>query len=403
MNNKIVLYSDKSKCCGCGACMNVCPKEAISMKEDDYGFVYPDIDSDKCVKCGQCNRVCAFQNDSNLSVPQKVYAAVNLNEALAKQSSSGGIFPAVAEAILKSGGIVYGAAYEFTEEGIYIKHIGIDNINALNKLQGSKYAQSSLGNVFSSVKENLLSQRKVLFTGTPCQVDALKRYLGKTHENLFTIDIVCHGVPSQKMLRDYMALQTKRTVDSFTFRDKTKPWNVYRIKFQIGNKEKNIHCRLSSFYEYFLQAKIHRENCYVCKYAGQGRAGDLTLGDYWGIEREHKELFAEEKWKARFYRGISCVLVNTEKGYELLQEVKGTVDWVASSYEKVSKENGQLRNPSKMPAERELILNEYVRNGYSSVDKAFFKNLGVKKYKYMLQATIPVGFKKTVKRILGRL
>ena len=198
----IELFAEKKNCCGCGACMNVCPKSAIHMEKDEYGFVYPEINIEQCVECGACKRVCAFQNKTTQNKPQRVLAIAGKNDSLVKKSASGGLFATIALAVLEQGGCVYGAVMLHENHKLRIHHVCCETKEELERLQGSKYVQSSLGSIFKDVQEKLKKGKTVLFSGTPCQVDALKSYLRKDYEKLLTVDIICHGVPSEQFFND---------------------------------------------------------------------------------------------------------------------------------------------------------------------------------------------------------
>lgn len=391
---KVVLYKSKSECCGCGACMNICPKNAISMVEDECGFIYPKIDETLCVHCLACKRVCAFQSEDLGVAPIEGYAAANEEEEQKSKSSSGGAFAAIAEPFLLNGGVVYGTGYA---DDLSVVCTRIEKIEELQRLQGSKYVQSHMGDAYRGIKNDLKNGKPVLFSGTPCQIAAVRKYMGD-RDNLYTVDIVCHGVPSQRMMKDYLALLGD--VEEIEFRDKSKGWENFFIRYRKHGYH-HIHCRLSSYYEYFLQGKIYRENCYSCKYAAKERFSDLTIGDYWGIRKSHPDLITDGWWKERLFEGISCVLVNTERGKKLLQRSEH-LKLAPSDYEKISRDNGQLKNPTPYTEERERILKLYRDDGWVEVDKDFFQRMGIKqRIKYQVKALIPVGFKRNIKRVLG--
>lgn len=226
MEDKIILFDDKSKCSGCEACKNICPQNAISMEIDEYGFIYPKINHDKCVKCGLCKRVCAYQKENTENEYIQVYAAMTHKEDILMKSASGGVFGTIAEEFLNDEGIVYGCSMEIENDVITPKHIRITDKNDLEKLQGSKYVKSKINDVYTNVEEDLKNNKKVLFSGTPCQVDALKSYLKLKNaklDNLYTIDLICHGTPSTKMFQDYVKKYEKALngkIINIKFRDK---------------------------------------------------------------------------------------------------------------------------------------------------------------------------------------
>lgn len=312
-----LLFEEKEDCCGCGACLNICPKHAITMQEGECGFIYPVIDADKYVRCGKCKTVCAFQNSGVKNSPIECYAAVSKNVEQSKNSASAGIFAAIATKIIEDGGIVYGAAFD---EDWKVHHISAETLDQLCALQGSKYAHSDIERIYSDVKEQLTIGRQVLFSGAPCQVSGLQGYLGGEYENFLTIDIVCHGVPSNRMFQDYLKTLENRhggKVTSFTFRDKSIGWGINGSAVIKGKKRK-IWQSASSYLYYFTRGWIYRENCYICPYACEHRPADITLGDYWGIEKEHPELLGKSRWDES--KGVSCLIVNSAKEDDIASE-----------------------------------------------------------------------------------
>ena len=223
--DKIVLFEDKKDCCGCGACMNKCPKKAITMCEDEAGFVYPVINEELCVKCGACQKACGFKSEitGDTSFEQKVFAFSSKDDVVITTSASGGAFAEIAKKVLtEKNGVVYGSISENRDKDWKVHHTRIDNINDLSSLQGSKYVQSEIGTTYSDVKQDLSEGRFVLFSGTPCQIDGLNHYLGKQYDNLLTVDIICHGVPSRKLYTDFLRSQEEKLgckIDRFVFRD----------------------------------------------------------------------------------------------------------------------------------------------------------------------------------------
>lgn len=404
--DKIILFDDKKNCCACGACMNICPKNAIKMQEDEYGFLYPQIDENKCVQCGACKKVCSYQKEHVLHEPKKVFVAVSKNKNQLLNSASGGVFAAIATKILNDGGIVFGATLDFENGHANPHHIMIDNKNELIRLQGSKYVQSSIRDAYSKAKEFLLKGRIVLFSGTPCQIDGLYGYLGKKFENLITIDVICHGVPNACFFDDYLQIEKrKRKADriiDYAFRDKIKGWGMNgRITF-VKNKSKKmvyIPARLNSYNTLFLDGMTYRENCYECKYARRERCADLTIGDYWGIEKEHPELLKDKRYNEK--EGISCILANTKNGIEICKDVNKMIQMDNSTFVKVSHRNGQLNEPSKKPDNRKFIMEKYSTDGYLVIEKWFRKKYSkqiiVHKIYNMIPRTIRLKLKEMIK------
>ncbi len=407
-SEKVVLFNDKKDCCGCGACMNICPKDAIVMKEDEHGYLYPFIVYVKCISCGMCKKVCSYQDKTKPNTVDSTWVAAAKNDELIARSASGGIFSVIAsEVINRKNGVVFGCAFEKIDGKLTPKHIKVTNMEGLKKLQGSKYVQSFIGNVYKEVKQELITGKFVLFSGTPCQVEGLQGYLGKHYENLLAIDLICHGVPSTKFFQEYIKClenKLKGTVHDFKFRDKTKGWGLrgkveyYDLKGKY--KYKLFTPALSSYYMLFLRGDIYRGNCYSCKYACENRVGDLTIGDYWGIGKEHPEYLVESGGTFYEKRGISCVLVNTELGKRVLSDMKLELYLKPSTFQKAAANNGQLREPCLASNYRTEILEIYSTAGYSGVEQWYFKRLGIRKYIHILWNLTPVGVQKIIKKVV---
>lgn len=400
--NEIVLFKDKKHCCACGACLNICPKRAIAMQKDEYGFLYPQIDEEKCIKCGLCIKTCAFQNSNLNNEPRKTYAAQSNNTDL-KQSASGGIFASIAKNVLKDGGIVYGAAMELMDNKLVVRHIAVNNEADLIKLQGSKYIQSNTEKVYQEIKEQLNNDKLILFSGTPCQVDGLNSYLGKKYNKLITIDIICHGVPNNQMFQDYIKILEEKLKDKiidFKFRDKTKGWGLTAKGYTAKGYTAIIPANVSSYYYMFLKSYIYRDSCYSCKYACRNRCSDITIGDYWGIERVHPEVEEDNVYGLDYKNGISCLIVNTEQGKEVIEKYKTDLRLLVSEFDKAAKYNNQLNKPSKCDNKKcNKILDVYKEKGYKEVDNDF------KTVKYLneLKNLVPVCIKNKIKNILINL
>lgn len=402
---EIVLFDNKVNCCACGACMNICPKGAITMIEDEYGFLYPEINKELCIKCGVCKKVCAYQNISPTKRPLKAFAAVNKNKEQLMKSASGGVFSALATNVLNKGGVAFGATLTFEDGHAIPKHIAIDHVEQLPLLQGSKYVQSSIGDTYKQAKMYLQEGRLVLFSGTPCQIGGLYGYLGKDYENLITIDVICHGVPNAKMFDDY--LQNERikrkaqSVIGYSFRDKKKGWGMNgRLDLQFADKKVKsfyIPARLASYNTLFLDGDTYRENCYSCKYAGALRPSDLTIGDYWGIEVEHPELLKKKQYEERY--GISCILVNTDKGIMVCEGINNQI-LAESTFEKVSNKNGQLKEPSRKSIKRDYVLDLYTQNGYRNLDMWFQNSYRRQIMVHSVYNVLPRTIRAKIKRLL---
>lgn len=337
-----------------------------------------------------------------------LHAAASKNSVLLRKSASGGAFAVIAEAVLKNEGIVYGAALPMENGILEPKHIRVDSLDKLILLQGSKYVQSEIGDTYSQAKQDLMQGKTVLFSGTPCQIAGLKKYLKKDYNNLLTIDIICHGVPSKRLFQDFIEFHGKKLggkITEFYFRDKTKGQGmITRSVYQSEGekqKEKVISGNLISYFNLFLKSYIYRENCYSCPFASKERVGDLTVGDFWGFHEEYPSY--DEKQGLSNGKGISCVLVNTDKGNNVLEQCEDQFVLMTSDFEKVARHNDQLHSPSKYSPKREQILELYQKEGYEAVDRYFHKNYKKDILKYTVSGMLPKGLKRNIKKMAGKI
>lgn len=394
------LFTEKKECCACESCLNACPKQAISIYEDENGFRYPQIDASRCIECGLCERVCAFQNIKEVNTPQAVYVASSLDCSQLEKSASGGIFAAIASRFIEEGGAVCGSHLHVKQGRVQVEHIIVERKEDIEKLQGSKYVQSSINDSYRQIRRLLINGRRVLFSGTPCQCAGLKAFLRKEYENLYLVDIICHGVPSLSFFNSYLDYKfaCKADISNFAFRDKSMGWGLYgRVDF-INGQSRLIPAGLSSYYSLFLDSQIYRENCYECKYASDNRPGDLTLGDYWGIEKEHPELITSGKYKHD--KGVSAVIINTEQGRKLFETVSEKIVCDPSTYEGVVKRNKQLVAPSKKGKYYNEIFSLYRKCGYAAVDK-FFRKYYIKQILiHSIYARLPFLAREILRKIL---
>lgn len=381
--NDIKLAQDKNLCCGCAACAQICPKNAITMQEDQYGAIYPQINFEKCIGCHLCERTCMYQNKVDRSnEPCATYAVQLKDENIVQNSSSGGAFAALAETILEQGGVVFGCMMKQAEQALLPEHDMIDCLEDLPKLQGSKYVKSDTSMVYQNVRKQLASGRMVLFSGTPCQVDGLRCFLqGKNYENLLTVDLICHGTPSTKFFKDYLLNKEKKgKICGFEFRNKDKGWGQFDYCCTIQKKgERHIEKRpssRSSYYWAFLNGMIYRENCYSCPYASLRRVSDITLGDWWGIEQEYPHLFKENDGFLERKRGVSCVLINTPQGQSWLNKCSDKIMCCETDTMKLAKYNKQLNRPSQMPESYRTTMEAYAELGYVAIDKLYKSKIG---------------------------
>ena len=305
---------NKSDCMGCYACETVCPQSCINMHDDNEGFWYPEVDYNQCVKCGQCVSVCPLINKSSVNNEPVAYACMNNDEEIRLDSSSGGIFTIIAQNLIDVGGIVFGAAFN---EKFEVEHKSVENHLGLGQLRGSKYLQSRINDSYWQVKDQLISGRKVLFTGTPCQVAGLKSYLGKPFDNLITMDLICHGVPSPSVWRKYVKYREQvagSTAQRIAFRRKNEGWKRYSVSFIFNNDTEYRQTLQNDLYmRAFLKDLCLRPSCYDCGFKTLHRQSDITLADFWGVENVVPEMDDD--------LGTSLIWINSEKGKETLSQI----------------------------------------------------------------------------------
>lgn len=383
-----MLTVDYEKCTGCGACVQCCPKRCISWTQREFGFRYPQIDKDACVNCGLCEKVCPIDKALEVSAEQKAYAAVHKDDEVLAKSTSGGAFTAIADAIFAQGGIVYGAAML---DGMQVKHIRTSGKDDFEGLRSSKYLQSDTGTTYQMVEQDLKQGKTVLYSGTPCQIDGLKNFLGKDYENLYTVDIVCHGVGSQAYFDKYMDYARERygKIKALRFRSKEYAgWSCGGSVVVVDSSDclKKIPYRDfdNYYYSYFLSGDIYRKSCYSCKYANTNRVGDFTLGDYWGVEALNLPLQTEN--------GCSLLLVNNQHAMQLLDEIE-SLDRVETTVEQAAHCNKQLNAPSKLMDSRQNRIGEYESMSGQQIQKEYLKNHRKTVVKGQLKALMPYKLK----------
>ena len=318
----MIKITDKHKCCGCTACVSVCPKKCISLSEDTEGFLYPVVDSVKCIDCGFCELVCPVLHPVNNGIEPLVYAAINNDESVRLQSSSGGIFTLLAESVLDRGGVVFGACFD---QNWNVVHDYTETKEGLARFRGSKYVQSHVGNSFTQVKSFLDSGREVLFSGTPCQVAGLKNYLRKPYSNLFTVDLVCHGVPSPEVWKKYLQETVCRAygikkknvmnlgeyISDISFRAKDKGWKNFTVKIIFRNgKIEMMPFFENPYMKAFLSNLSLRPSCYACPVKLHHVQSDISLADFWGVNEINPELDDD--------KGCGLVLINCVEKHWLI-------------------------------------------------------------------------------------
>lgn len=355
----MINVTNKDLCCGCEACIQKCPKQCISKIIDNEGYVYPLVNKDICIDCNLCVKVCPILNDYEIRKPLFVYAAKNKDEKIRRNSSSGGLFFEIAKNVIQQNGVVFGAKFD---QNWNVVHDYTENVKGLYEFQGSKYVQSNINGAYRKVETFLKANRLVLFSGTPCQISALLHFLRKEYQNLLTLDVVCHGVPSNKVWKKFLEEELGdniKKINSISFRNKDGGWLKYKMKIIFKKnisscisasgeiQEYSKYHRQTSFFKGFLTQYFLRPSCYNCKFRSGKSGSDITLADFWGFEE------FSNKWNDD--KGVSLVLVNTSKGKFMIEECN--VDLFASSYENAIKGNKSIIEDPNLPLGREKVYN----------------------------------------------
>lgn len=340
----------KSDCSGCYSCANICPKDCIKLEADHEGFEYPAINKEKCINCHLCEKVCPVINEVKAEKIETIaYACRNKNEEVRKNSSSGGVFTLLCEEVIKSGGVVFGATFD---ENFEVKHIYAETLEECEKLKGSKYVQSKIGNTYRQAKEFLNQGRLVLFSGTQCQIKGVNLFLNKEYDNLITSEIICHGVPSPKIFKlykDNLKNQYNSKIKDIRFRDKTLGWNKFSYVTEFENNKiysKTLHEDI--YMKGFLHDLYLRPSCYECRAKNFVSNSDISLADYWGVEKKHLE-FDDDK-------GVSLVLVNTKKGKDIFEKISSSMEFIKTDIDYAINNNPCIIRPIKYNKNREKFF-----------------------------------------------
>lgn len=348
---------DKRNCCGCSACVQICPKQCISFDEDKYGFRYPLVNKESCIDCGLCEKVCPSLNPGVPRKSLKVYAAINPNEEIRMKSSSGGIFTMLAEAIIDAGGVVFGARFD---ENWEVMHGYTETKQGIDAFRGSKYVQSRIGETYKQAREFLNNGRKVMFTGTSCQIAGLNKFLRKEYDNLLTVDVVCHGVPSPLVWRAYLkelierpagvvgkntvlsSLQEKPVITGISFRDKSTGWKKFgfivrgksaskadqnSVLSSVNNIILHETLETNKYMQLFLKDLCLRESCSNCPSKSGKSLSDITIADYWGVSNFHSDMDDD--------KGTSLIICYSVKGCDFIDKyaaniVESSMDYAIS-------------------------------------------------------------------------
>ena len=358
---------DKNKCSGCKACYNICPKNGIKMVTDEEGFWYPKVNEDICIQCGLCEKVCpeinVYNNDKSYDKPM-VLAAWNKDKDKRIASSSGGIFLSIGEWIISQDGVVFGAGYD---NNFQVIHKEVRSLEELDELKGSKYVQSDINDSYMKTKANLGNNKKVLFVGTPCQIAGLYNYLQKDYNNLFTCDLVCHGVPSPEVFKRYIGWLEKiygSRIKRIAFRHKKYGWKLYSVSFQFENDtEYSKILKEDPYLLGFLRDYYLRPSCYTCIYAKLPRISDITLGDFWGVANRYPELDDD--------KGTSLLLINSNKGKCLLENCKDSIYIFHCDLEHAIRGNPCIVKPVNRPKLREKFFEDFGNKDFEYVMKKY--------------------------------
>ena len=393
MKNNI-LRLNKLQCVGCRSCEQVCPQKCISLLPNYEGFLYPEINGSECIECGLCIKHCPELSVIIPNTYKKIYGAVLNDSVLLSKSSSGGIFAGIAKYIIKNNGIVYGSAYD---ESLMPNHIEVNSLENLPKLQGSKYVTSDTKDTYTQVKEKLHSGKTVLYSGTPCQIAGLNAFLNKEYDNLYTIDLICHGTPSQKLFEKYLHWLSKKIggkIIYYGFRDKeVAGWGC---GFNTSTKTRTKKAICDPYFATFLRCETFRESCYQCRYSNMNRISDITIGDFWGVEKYYPDF--------EYRNGCSCVIVNTKKGMDLFDVIaKQSFTFFECKEFEIREFNTNLNNPSLRPKVRDEIykgINE-------QSPEAFFKHFKYSNELYIklcgiVSKIFPKKIKRSIKSLLSK-
>ena len=358
----MIDIKDKSQCTGCTACESICGKKAITMQFDEFGHSYPHVNKEICVECGLCETVCPMLHKDEIGRKDGnvyTYAAYNKDLKVRKESTSGGIFTLLAEEILLNNGVVFAARFD---EEFHVIHDHFDTIENIGKYRGSKYVQSSLNGIFKSVKE-FLKVRKVLFVGTPCQVEGLKRYLRKDNPNLVTCDFICMCISSPRMWDDYLKeYHTDVKLESITFKDKRTSWHKWNMLIKDEEGEHLMKGNYNPFFYTYLNQYSSRPSCFKCPFRRTHRNSDFTIADCWGIDKVNPD-FDDDK-------GCTTLIVQSLKGKRIFEQIKCKMNYIDYKIEDVRTYNPYIEKQLPCPVDYNLFNSIYIKSGFSNAYSA---------------------------------
>lgn len=372
---------DELSCCGCLTCESVCPQGAITMTENIKGFIMPSVDDNKCINCGLCLKVCDFKKlqptESNI---ERAYSLVVNDKTDLKNSTSGGAFTALSDVVLGHSGCVVGSVME---DDFTILHVVAEDKIGRDKMRGSKYVQSSTQGIWKQVKTLLSQGKEVLFTGTPCQCAALRSYLGKDYDNLIVVDLLCHGVPNNKLFKDHISFLKNHyheNIEAYSFRDKHFGWDSYTNVVTLQDGRKKAKWINQVYYSFFVKSVSLRPSCFNCAYRSLHRPGDITIADFWGYDKISGK---------KNNKGVSLVLIHNEKGQSLVDKCRVYSEMHEVEVDKISSNVRTTPTSSKIDVEK--FWQTYQKGGYLALANKYFVN--------SIQQRIRFGIRSVVKRL----
>ena len=367
----MLLLNNKHECNGCFACFNKCPVNCIIMADDNEGFCYPQTNTNACVGCDNCYKVCPIINEAIVSNTPTAFAAYHMNINVRMQSSSGGVFTAIAEYVIRNNGIVFGACFD---SNFNVIHDCVETIDDLYIFRGSKYVQSKIGNVYQKIGVFLEQKKLVLFTGTPCQIAGLKLYLQNESELLITQDIICHGVPSPKVWQKYLEqFAINDRIQSIAFRSKDTGWARFNMKITTTRQEYMRDLTRDDFLKAFLSDLCLRPSCHHCKFKGLNRESDVTLADFWGVEVLLPDMNDD--------KGISLVLINSEKGHKLFNNVNNSLICKPVDILEATKYNKAATQSIPLPEKRQYFFEHLNELPFNSLVEKCTKEKNITKFR----------------------
>lgn len=375
-----MIKIQKSDCCGCYSCITRCPNNCIKMLIDSEGFCYPRVNLDICSGCDLCDQVCPtlMINKKPIWNNQKAYAAINKNDKIRFDSSSGGVFTLFAESIIDQNGIVFGAAFD---ENFNVNHIEVKSKENLSQLRGSKYVQSKIGNTYRQAEKYLKQHIPVLFTGTPCQIAGLKRFLLRDYPNLYCQDIICHGVPSPLIWADYVKTKTieiKEAIVKISFREKRTSWKNFSLSI-MGETSPEYYSNYQNdpYMKGFLNNLYLRPSCYKCYFKTLNRESDLTLADFWGID----EIFPDMNDD----KGVSLVIINSNKGEKIWKSVQDSLIKREVSIDQAIKYNSAAITSVPLTQKRSIFFDNYGNQDFNLLIDQLTKETQFQRFKYLVK------------------